>query len=86
MYENIFQKVTYKGGEYAMNYIKIFQNVQALSVYVGNNYSEDELMHTFMNNLHQGGNYSTQVASHQIELTREENFTHQDIIYFILTD
>ena len=28
-----------------MNYIKIFQNAQALSVSVGNTYSEDQLMH-----------------------------------------
>ena len=38
-YDRIFQQVTHKGGEYAMNYIKIFQNAQALSVSVGNSYS-----------------------------------------------
>ena len=35
----IFQQVTHKGGENAMNYIKILQNAQALSVSVGNYYS-----------------------------------------------
>ena len=30
-----------KGVEYAMNYIDIFQNAEALLVYVGNYYSED---------------------------------------------
>ena len=58
-----------------MNYIKIFQNAHALSVSVGNSYSEDQLMHTFLDNFHQGGKYSAQIASHQAELSREENFT-----------
>ena len=51
-YDRIFQQVTHKGREYAMSYIKIFQNAQALSVSVGNTYSEYQLMHTFMNNFH----------------------------------
>ena len=38
-YTRIFQQVTYKGGESAMNQIKIFQNAQALSVSVENTYS-----------------------------------------------
>ena len=38
-YDRIFQQVTHKGGESAMNYIKRFQNAQALSVSVGNTYS-----------------------------------------------
>ena len=51
-YDRIFQQVTHKGGESAMNYIKIFQNAQALSFSVGNTYSEDKLMHTFLDNFH----------------------------------
>ena len=39
-----------------MNYIKIFQNSQALSFSVGKNYSGDQLMHTYLDNFHQGGN------------------------------
>ena len=62
-----------------MNEINIFQNAQALSVSVGNTYSEDQLMHTFMYNFHQGGKYSAQIASHQAELIREGNFTDQNI-------
>ena len=58
-----------------MNYIKRFQNTYALSVSVGNSYSEDQLMHTFLDNFHQGGKYSAQIASHQAELRREEIFT-----------
>ena len=38
-----------------MNYIKIFQNAQALSVPVGNTYSEDQMIHTFLDNFLQGG-------------------------------
>ena len=55
-YGRIFHQVTHKGGELAMNYIKIFQNSQALSVSVGTTYSEDQLMHIFLDNFHQGGN------------------------------
>ena len=76
-YDRIFQKVTHKEGESAMNYIKIFENEQALSVSVGNTYSKDQLMHTFLDKFHQGGKYSAQKASHQAELRREGIFTDQ---------
>ena len=49
-YDRTFQKVTHKGGESAINYIKRFQNAQALSVSVGNSYSKDQIMHTFLDN------------------------------------
>ena len=39
--DRIFQQVTHKGGESAMNYINSFQNAQTFSVSVGNSYSED---------------------------------------------
>ena len=65
-----------------MNYIKKFQNAQALSVSVGNNYSEDQLMNTFLDNFHQGGKYSAQIAIHQVELNREKNL---QIINFYLS-
>ena len=58
-----------------MNYIKRFQNAQALSGSVVNNYSEDKLMHTSLNNFHQCGKYCSQMISHQAELWREEPFT-----------
>ena len=63
-YDRTFQQVTNKGGEYEINYIKRFQNVHDLSVSVGNIYSEDKIMHTFLDNFHQGGKYSAQIASH----------------------
>ena len=56
-----------------MNFIKRFQNAHDLSVSVVNSYSEDHLMHTFMDDFHQGGRYSAQIASHQAELRREIN-------------
>ena len=76
-YDRTFQQVTHKGGESAIKYIKRFQNAHALSVSVGNSYSEDQLMHTFLDNFHQDGKYSAQIAIHQAELRREENITDQ---------
>ena len=60
-----------------MNYIKRFQNIQDLSVSVGNTYSEYQLMHTFLDNFHQCGKYSALIASHQAELSIEEKFNDQ---------
>ena len=74
-YDRTFQQVTHKGGESEINYIKRFQNAHDLSVSVGNSYSEDQSMHTFLDNFHQGGKYSAQIYSHQAELRREEKFT-----------
>ena len=67
-HDRIFQQITHKGGESEMNYIKRFQNAQDLSVSVRNTYSEDQLIHTFLDNFHQGGKYSAQIANHQAEL------------------
>ena len=60
-----------------MNPITVFHNANALSISLGNSYSEDQLMHTFLDKFHQGGKYSAQIASHQAELRREEKFTNQ---------
>ena len=76
-YDRNFQQVKHKGGESTINYIKRFQNSHALSVSVGNSYSEDQLMHIFLDNFHQGVKYSAQIASHQAELRREEKCTDQ---------
>ena len=61
-----------------MNYIKISQNAYALSISVGNSYSEDQLMYTFLDNFHQGGKYSSQIAIHQADLRREEKCTDKN--------
>ena len=71
-YDRNFQQVTHKGWESAINYTKRFQNAQALSVSVGNSYSEDQNMHTVLDNFQRSGKYSAQLASHQEELRREE--------------
>ena len=42
-YDRTFQQATHKGGESPMNYVKRFQNAHALSISVGNSYSEDQL-------------------------------------------
>ena len=76
-YDRTFQQVTHKGGESYINYIKRFHNEQALSVSVGNRYSKDQIMHTFLDKFHQSGKYSSQLASHQAELRREEIFPDQ---------
>ena len=34
-------------------------------------------MHTFLDNFHQSGKYPAQLASHQAELRREENYPDQ---------
>ena len=76
-YDSNSQQMTHKGGESAIKYIKRFQNSHALSVSVGNSYSEDQIMHTYLDNFHQGGKYSAQIARHQTELRREEKYTDQ---------
>ena len=62
-----------------MNYIKIFHNAQALSVSVGNTYSENQLIHIFMDKFHQGGKYSAQINSHQAELRTEGRFSEEEM-------
>ena len=79
-YDRNLRQVTHKGGESAINYIKRFQNAQALSVSVGNSYAEDKIMHTFLDNFHQSGKYSAQLASHQAELRGEEKYPDQKFL------
>ena len=57
-----------------MNNIKRFQNAQDLSISVGDTYSEYQLIQKFLDNFHQDGKYSTQIAIHQEELSREKNY------------
>ena len=86
-YDRLSQQVTHKGEESAMNYIKIPQNVLALSVSVRDNYSEDQLMHILLDNFHQVRKYTAIIASHQAGLRSEEKFPDQQyFFYFISTD
>ena len=64
-----------------MNYIKRFQNAQDFLVSVGNTYSEDQLMHIFPDNFHQGGKHYSQIAIHQAELRRKGDFTDQKSLF-----
>ena len=66
IYNRLFHKVIHKGGESAINDIKIFQNDKALGISVENSYSEDQLMYTSVENFQQGVKYSAQIASHQV--------------------
>ena len=84
-YDINFQQVTHKGRESAINYIKRFHNAHALSVSVGNSYSEDQLMHKFLDHFYQDGKYSAHIASHQAELRREEKFTDKKINEYLIT-
>ena len=77
----LFNKSHKKGREFAINYIKRFQNAYALSVSVGNSYYKDQLMHTFLDKFYQGGKYYAQIAIHQAELRREEKFTDQKSLH-----
>ena len=45
-----------------MNYIRIFNNAHAMSIKVGNFYSEDQLMHIFLYKFHQDGNNSAKIS------------------------
>ena len=76
-YDRICKQVAHKGGESAIRYTKVFQNSEDLSVSMGNTYSEDQLMNTFMDNYRQGGKYYDKTESHQAELSRGEIFTDQ---------
>ena len=54
----------------SINYINIFQNAKALEIPVVNNYSEDQLMHTILDNFQKGVKYLAQKDRHQAELRR----------------
>ena len=48
-----------------------------LSVSAGNSYSEYQFIDIFLDNFHQGGKYTADIASHQAQLRREVNVTDQ---------
>ena len=52
-YNRLCCQVIHKGGYSAIDYIKIFHNAKALEISVGNGYSGDQLMHTFLDSSHQ---------------------------------
>ena len=64
-YNRMFQKVVHQGGDSEINYIKRFHNAKALSILVGNIYTEYQLSHTFLQHFHRGVRYSAQIVIHQ---------------------
>ena len=73
-YDRLFQIVIQKGGDSAINYIKIIQNDKALEVSVVNSYSEDQFMPPLLYHFLQGGKYSAHISIHQAEFNREGKF------------
>ena len=75
-YNRLFQKSVHKLGESEINYINIFYNYKALEISVVNLYSENQLMHTFLDNFRQEKN-SPKIAIQQEELRGEEIMVDQ---------
>ena len=44
---------------------------------MGKTYSEGKLIHILLDNFHQSGKYTAQIASHQVDLKRKGKFTDQ---------
>ena len=61
-YDKLFQAVTHKHGERALNYIKRFHKDKTMAASVGNRYSEEDLMQTFVDNFQSPGKYAAQQA------------------------
>ena len=51
----------------------------------GNSYSEDQLMHIFLDKFHQVGKYSVHIEIQQAELRREENVP-TNLNYYMSTE
>ena len=77
-YNRMFQKVVHKVVESAINYIKRSYIANTLVISVGNSYTQDQLMRTFLEIFQQGEKYDSCIASHQTELRREERFIDQN--------
>ena len=76
----MFQQVVHNRGKSAINYIKIFHSAKDLGISVGNSYTEDQPMQNFLENVQKGGKFSTQIATHQAELGREEKIIDQKLL------
>ena len=53
--------MVHKGGDSPIKYNKTNHNANALSISVRNSYTEDQLIHTFLDNFQQGGKYSAHI-------------------------
>ena len=65
-----------------MNYINIFQHSQDLSVSVEKFFTEDHLLHIFLDNFPPGVKLTAQIASHKAELIREKILLSKNIYLF----
>ena len=81
-----FSKSHIKVEESAMNYIKIFQNAQALSVSVENYYSENQLKHIFLDNFTRLEIFCSNSYPPGRVMERRNNCSSKIFIYFMLTD
>ena len=77
-YNRIFQKVIHKGGELKINFIKRFHNSKPLEISVGDSFYEYQLMRNFLDNLQPDGRYSSHIAIHQSELSRQTKFVDKN--------
>ena len=82
-YNILFQQVIHKAEESAVNYIKIFQNAQALVISVGNSYSEDQFIHNCLDTFHQCRKCYAQIAIYVAELRMEGNFVDQNYYIYL---
>ena len=49
-------------------------------------YSEEQLIHTFLDNFQQGGRCSAQIASYQVELRIEENCGSKITVFILFAN
>ena len=64
-FDQIFKQCSHRTGETANGYMKRFHAAKSLATSVDNLYTEQQLMHLFLDNFHNPGNkYSAQVAQH----------------------
>ena len=69
-YNKLFQAVTHKHRESALNYIKRFHKAKTMAASVGNKYSEEDLMQTFVDNFQSPGKYAAQQVQQHSELRK----------------
>ena len=64
-FDQIFRQCSHRTGETANGYMKRFHAAKSLATSVNNLYTEEQLMHLFLDNFHNpGSKYSAQVAQH----------------------
>ena len=80
-YDRLFQQVIHKGEESAIKYIKIFHNAKALEISVRNSCTEDQLMHTFLDNFIKVGSTLIRKQSNKNNFEEKKIYWSKIIIY-----